>query len=188
MTFAAGTPHKRREANSVLTRRQFLTAGSIALSGYLAGCAQLPPVPFLLMGATGSSAKKYVKSQAVKPVLDEILKQVNNKFVYESDRVTYGVAEYWNVAGEETKWRGDCEDHALLCRKLAIERGIESCSLVTCWTEKNRYHCVLYVDGWIIDVRYPCVMSNSDLLAIGYSWHKIGLPNGHWYYIESVNN
>lgn len=149
-------------------------------TGLLLGCAN-SPVPFQVqMGFlvdAPSSPKK------LKPTLDTVLGRANENFQYESDSAIYGESDYWNPASASNDWRGDCEEHALLCREMLGEAGINGSFLLTCWTETEQYHCVLYVHGWVLDVRHSRVMSNTDLEKIGYKWHKAGLEDGRWFYV-----
>lgn len=165
-----------------LKRRVFLASGCLLLGA----CAGLAPIPFLQNnGIIAISSRKY-KPGELKKILGEVLNEVNARFVYEADAAVYGEPDYWVAASEIKAWRGDCEDHALLCQKLLIGQGVNEGKLLTCWTEEGQYHAVLYVEGWILDVRHPWVMANTELEAIGYKWHKIGLEGGRWYYVDKV--
>lgn len=154
-----------------------LFAGS---TGLLFACAN-SPIPFeskkgILVDAPSSPEK-------LKTTLDLVLRCANDKFQYESDTEIYGESDFWTPASEINNWRGDCEDHALLCREMLADTGINGSLLLTCWTETEQYHCVLYLHGWVLDVRHSRVMSNTDLEKIGYKWHKAGLEDGRWFYI-----
>lgn len=149
----------------------------------IAACTSLP-IPFV--DPAGLDLQRHRTPDDVKPILDKVLRRVNDKFQYDSDSSIYGESDYWNLASEITGWRGDCEDHALLCRSLLREKNDIGSMLLTCWTETGQYHCVLYVQGWVLDVRHSRVMSNADLEKMGYRWHKVGLEDGRWFYVTAV--
>lgn len=165
----------------MLTRRRFLSTLACG-SALLSGCATPGPTPFTgkLAGFNTSGNADSLKKQ-----LESVLNQVNAKFSYQTDQDIYGIHDYWVTASAQSSWRGDCEDHALLCQQLLREKGITHSMLLTCWTELGDYHCTLYVEGWVLDVRHPWVMSNSELVAMGYKWHKIGTEDGRWYFVDS---
>ena len=102
--------------------------------------------------------------QAVMAGVDARYEWVPNALVYE------GGADFWpgpndiNYAGDNIK--GDCKVHALLCRHELRKKGIGS-HLVICLTETGALHCVLEVDGWILDNRHPQVQNKDDLK---YTW------------------
>lgn len=51
--------------------------------------------------------------------LDEVNRHVNESIKPVTDQELYGVTEYWTIPDKY----GDCEDYALLKRKILIERG-----------------------------------------------------------------
>ena len=168
-----------RITNSI-SRRSFTTYLAVSLSA--CSILEQSPKPFRFFDDNLSSKKT---DNTLKIELQKILDEVNKKFIYESDENIDGEIDTWITASAESAWRGDCEDFALLCRKLLRDKGNANGMLLTCWTETGAYHCVLYIEGWILDYRYAWVMSNTDLQSTGYVWHKLGLPNGKWYYVES---
>jgi predicted transglutaminase-like cysteine proteinase len=164
-----------------ITRREFSRYSLLAPALFLLGCTT-QPIPF--RGKFGLLTQLQGSQADVRPDLEEVLQRVNDKFQYDSDSSTYGESDYWSPASASNGWRGDCEDHALLCRELLQAKGIYGSKLLTCWTETEQYHCVLYMQGWILDVRFTRVMSNTDLQKIGYKWHKAGLEDGRWFYVN----
>ena len=46
---------------------------------------------------------------------------VRTRFHYTSDMSLYGTPEFWTVI--QDSYRGDCEDFALTCRKLLMNKG-----------------------------------------------------------------
>lgn len=56
-------------------------------------------------------------------VLSEVKASVEETFVYQDDRVTYGESEYWNMPTMDNPV-GDCEDYVLLVSAELIKRGI----------------------------------------------------------------
>ena len=80
---------------------------------------------------------------------------------------------------------GDCEDYALLKRKILLNSGFErkDLHLACCWCENDEYHCVLLVNtdkGWfILDNRYAWPMVHE---SINYKWDKaLNEVDGKWY-------
>lgn len=166
-----------------LSRRRVVKGACAALVVGAGGCTTAPISSFKNM--TGLNEGGDFPSDLYQE-LEKSLFSVNKQFIYETDQNIYGQKDYWVVASKESAWRGDCEDHALLCKQLLAEKGIHKTNLLTCWTENNDYHCVLYVSGWILDVRFKHVMSNVELRDYGYRWHKIGLEGGRWFYVDPV--
>jgi len=108
--------------------------------------------------------------------LDEVNRVVNRIIEPLTDMEIYGVSEYWTLPVD----RGDCEDYALLKRKVLIERGWPASSLLMTVVrdEKGEGHAVLtartaqgdfILDNKITDVRvwyrtpYDFVMRQSYL-------------------------
>lgn len=73
--------------------------------------------------------------------LDEINRHVNKVIEPATDMELYGEVERWTIPTT----KGDCEDYALLKRKLLIERGWPASSLLMTVVrdEKNEGHAVL---------------------------------------------
>lgn len=121
--------------------------------------------------------------------LNEIHSTVFSRFKYQTDLKQFGVEEKWvmppNTFDGTTKIVGDCEDFALACRKLCRDRGIDNSRLVVCLTEDGEGHCVLEVNGWILDNRYKRVMSRDQLGNDGYKWLAISgyNPGDDWHRI-----
>ena len=123
-------------------------------------------------------------------LLEQIHDDVFSKFKYKYDHKQYGIVEKWVMPedGFDGSQRivGDCEDFALACRKLCRDRGINDSRLVVCMTEQNEGHCVLEVNGWILDNRRRAVVSRDALQEDGYRWIAIsGYESGDdWFRIE----
>jgi predicted transglutaminase-like cysteine proteinase len=73
--------------------------------------------------------------------LDEINRMVNKLVEPATDNEIYGVNELWTLPTD----RGDCEDFALLKRRLLMERGWPASSLLMTVVrdEKNEGHAIL---------------------------------------------
>jgi predicted transglutaminase-like cysteine proteinase len=73
--------------------------------------------------------------------LDEINRMVNKMIEPATDSEIYGVNELWTIPSD----RGDCEDFALLKRRLLMERGWPASSLLMTVVrdEKNEGHAIL---------------------------------------------
>lgn len=95
--------------------------------------------------------------------------KVYNRFTYYTDEDQYGTAEKWVIPSVSAPFSGDCEDFALACRKLCREQKIQS-RLVVCMVN-GEGHCVLEVNGWILDCNYDHVVSRNELT--NYQWRAI---------------
>ncbi|HWB44156.1 MAG TPA: transglutaminase-like cysteine peptidase [Hyphomicrobiaceae bacterium] len=75
--------------------------------------------------------------------IDAINRKVNRDIEPATDMEIYGVAEYWTIP----TMRGDCEDYALLKRKLLMARGWPASALLMTVVrdEKGEGHAVLTV-------------------------------------------
>ena len=116
--------------------------------------------------------------------LQELLDSVQSRFTYVPDEERFGEADYWMTISDldaDGKLRGDCDDHALLCRHELRAKYIPN-RLLFCQCENGEYHLVCEVDGWILDNRFERVISRDDLqyrwIAIsgfeaGEPWHEI---------------
>jgi len=123
-------------------------------------------------------------------VLRSIHRTVLNNFEYKTDLEQYQTLEKWVAPPEfyngTTSIVGDCEDFALACRMLCREQGIENSRLVVCLTETGEGHCVLEVEGWILDNRMLRVKSRDRLSGQGYKWIAISgyNPKDKWFRIK----
>jgi predicted transglutaminase-like cysteine proteinase len=122
--------------------------------------------------------------------LRKIHKSVLHNFTYKTDREQYGEEEKWVLPEDATdqtgKLVGDCEDFALACRAKCRKVGIDNSRLVVCLTEDNQGHCVLEVEGWILDNRQTDVVPRDKLQQRGYKWIAISgyNPGDEWYRVE----
>ena len=75
--------------------------------------------------------------------IDAVNRKVNRDIEPATDSEIYGVAEYWTIPTT----RGDCEDYALLKRKLLMARGWPASALLMTVVrdEKGEGHAVLTV-------------------------------------------
>ena len=112
-------------------------------------------------------------------VAERINSKVNASVTYKTDLEQYGTPEHWVVANTF----GDCEDYALLKRKLLLEQGWpnDRLGLIVCKTETGEGHCVLLVmtdkGNYILDNRYDWPVKPSQL---PYKWDKIQ-KGDKWY-------
>lgn len=114
--------------------------------------------------------------------LEKIHQDVNFDVEYKSDLEHYGKSDHWTLPFDGL---GDCEDYALMKKKLLLDAGWskESLRLATCWVEDDLgYHAVLVVvDGdiwWVLDNREKHVRLWSRMRH--YKWHKMQDENGVW--------
>lgn len=111
-------------------------------------------------------------------IAERINSQVNESVQYKTDLAQYATPEFWKEAGTF----GDCEDYALLKRKLLLGHGWPSdkMGLCICYLPTGEGHCVLWVDtdkgSFILDNNYNWPVSPIDL---PYVWESM-LCNGKW--------
>lgn len=113
--------------------------------------------------------------------LNKIQGDLHARFVYVPDKDRYGKREYWARPNEseasDGKVYGDCEDFALAAQSLCVGAGILNSRLVVCNVPKRGGHCVLEVEGFILDNRMKGVVSQEEL---DYEWLKIQDHDGRW--------
>lgn len=123
-------------------------------------------------------------------LLDKIHSTVFSNFKYKTDLEQFGVEEKWLMPDAlydgTTTVVGDCEDFALACRKLCRDNGIDNSRLVVCLTEDGEGHCVLEVNGWILDNRRRRVVTRDRLGSEGYKWLAVSgyNPGDDWHRIQ----
>ena len=111
-------------------------------------------------------------------IASRINSDVNASVSYKSDLEQYSTPEHWVEASN----LGDCEDYALLKRKLLLEQGWPSdkLGLCVCYTPTGEGHCVLWVGtdkgSFILDNNYNWPVNPLDL---PYVWESM-LCNGKW--------
>lgn len=116
--------------------------------------------------------------------LVRILESVQSRFQYQSDQKVWDTVEHWETFAEIPDTGpiiGDCDAHAMACRKLCREQYLKN-RLVFCQVETGGYHLVLESGGWILDNRYPEVKSAKEL---PYKWLRVSgfLPGDPWHHI-----
>ena len=111
-------------------------------------------------------------------IVESINSKVNASVSYKTDLEQYSTPEFWKEAGAF----GDCEDYALLKRKLLLEQGWpnDKLGLCVCYMPDGSGHCVLWVDtdkgSFILDNNYNWPVSPVDT---PYKWESM-LCNGKW--------
>lgn len=125
----------------------------------------------------------------LKQQLREIHRNVLDVFEYTTDKEQYGLLEKWSIPPEYydgMTFNGDCDDFAMMCRKLCREAGIENTRLVVCLTETNEGHLVLEVEGYILDNRSRRLETKDSLTDDGYKWLAISgyNPGDQWHGVE----
>jgi len=111
-------------------------------------------------------------------IVERINLDVNALVTYKTDSQQFCVPEFWTEAGKF----GDCEDYALLKRKLLLEQGWpnDKLGLCVCYMPDGGGHCVLWVEtdkgSFILDNNYNWPVSPVDLT---YKWESM-LCNGKW--------
>lgn len=124
--------------------------------------------------------------------IEQVFRRVRDCFIWQSDKDTYGIAEYWNdfaenvLTGKVTS--GDCEDFALTCLIVGIrEHGFapEKCRIARVLTEiGNRNlpfdHAVAIYDGQVLDNRQRGVVPISYLNHYRF-YDYCRIPITEWY-------
>lgn len=126
----------------------------------------LIPLFVLLIILVGSCSPRY---HPYEDSFREINAQVNNSFLYVSDKDNFGIEDYWQTPLEfRENASGDCEDFVaykayLLIRKLGYsERRLSFMYLEHVLKEP---HLVLIVDNrWILDNNNNFVLSKNEYL------------------------
>lgn len=96
--------------------------------------------------------------------LDLVNRTVNSAVEPALDRDLYGIEEYWTLPGS----RGDCEDYALLKRKMLIARGWPTSTLLLTVVRDDRGegHAVLTVrtleGDFVLDNKIPAIRSWNE--------------------------
>ncbi len=113
--------------------------------------------------------------------LDAVNRSINKIIQPATDMEIYGVSEHWTIPST----RGDCEDYALLKRRILVERGwpIGSLLITVVRDEKGEGHAVLtartsqgdfILDNKVDDLKiwhktpYEFVMRQSSISARGW--------------------
>lgn len=91
--------------------------------------------------ARGGEDRRFRPTPARLSELDEVNRKINRAIEPATDEEIYGMSEYWTLPGR----RGDCEDYALLKRKVLLSRGWPASSLLLTVVrdEKGEGHAVL---------------------------------------------
>ena len=111
-------------------------------------------------------------------IAERINRDVNARVTYKSDLEQFDTPEFWTMAGKY----GDCEDYALLKRKMLIDAGFDrdKIHLCTCFVD-GAGHCVLLVEtdrgNYILDNNQSEPVQPSFL---SYKWDKIQ-KGDKWY-------
>ena len=117
------------------------------------------------------------------------LRGVQARYEWKPNALVYkGGADFWpgpsdiDYEGEHVK--GDCKVHTLLCRHALRKLGIDS-RIMICLTGQGGVHCVLEVDGWIMDNLHRDVMPRDKL---PYNWiERSGVHAGdEWHLIQAA--
>ena len=106
-------------------------------------------------------------------VAKQVHREIANQFIYVSDIENYGDEEFWTNtkiarrtlmgATLSSKYFGDCEDFAILCRKRLKERGYNS-RLIFSETSKGTFHVFCMIGEMALDVRHKWLVSLTDIL------------------------
>ncbi len=105
--------------------------------GYVRFCEAKPEE----CSAVGGEDRRFYPTPARLSELDEINRKINRAIQPATDDEIYGMSEHWTLPGR----RGDCEDYALLKRKILMQRGWPASALLLTVVrdEKGDGHAVL---------------------------------------------
>ena len=105
--------------------------------GYVRFCESKPDE----CSAVGGEERRFHPSPARLSELDEINRKINRAIQPATDEEIYGMSEHWTLPGR----RGDCEDYALLKRKILMQNGWPASALLLTVVrdEKGDGHAVL---------------------------------------------
>ena len=181
-----------KDATTVRWQSQLKTGALIGLAFILSSaCVSNPPTPFESENHArpprGCLELRERGGMYCYNELQRVLDHVQSRFKFQSDLKKYGKREYWESYEEIPvgSFSGDCDTHAMAVRKELVRLGIKS-RLVTAMTEKGNHHLAVEVGGWVLDNRYPWVMSRDEL---PYTWLKLSdyEPGRPWYTIKSAS-
>ena len=113
-------------------------------------------------------------------------------FKYRFDKSLHGEDDFWDIIPKDYKlgdrYEGDCEEFALICRKLLRDNGIMNSRLVFCTYPENGNgrpigHVICEVDGYCFDNNEKRLKTKEQLERIGYKWVGISgyNPGDQWY-------
>jgi len=156
---------------AVIAQPPYSTAMAVAEvimppQGYLDYCIRTPNE---CRRETAPSAHRQTLDAARWADLEEINASVNASVRYVTDARLYATNEYWAYPNG----RGDCEDFALLKRKLLLQRGWgpESLLISVALDRDNLRHAVLVVatdqGDYVLDNQLQHVVAWADT---GYKW------------------
>jgi predicted transglutaminase-like cysteine proteinase len=134
----------------------------------------------LLLATTSASAARMPLDARRMADLQEVNAHVNATVIEVSDRELYGKDDVWALP---VNGKGDCEDFALLKRKLLVERGWPASALKIAaeTTPQGEAHAVLAAatdkGTLVLDNRIPSVVPAS---ATGYAFHSTETTGGKW--------
>ncbi len=111
-----------RQADVPITTAALASGDTRPPIGYVGFCMR-----YAAECAKASDARMIKLDQASWALLNAVNNEVNRKIKPITDKDHWGVAERWDYPSDG---QGDCEDYALLKRKMLIERGIPSGALL----------------------------------------------------------
>ncbi len=127
--------------------------------------------------ACKASARSGVSAQQKLSLANQINRSVNRQVREVEDRTQYGVEEHWALP---TRRGGDCEDLVLLKKKLLVERGVPSQSLLiaTVLDRKLNSHAVLVMRTGQGDLVLDNLTNKiKPWNKTGYTFLKLQNPN-----------
>lgn len=121
--------------------------------------------------------------------LDEINRLVNDAIEPATDQEAYGVSEYWTLP----RTKGDCEDYALLKRRMLMARGWSPSALLLTVVrdERGDGHAVLTIrtakGDYILDNKTPEILAWSHT-PYKYVMRQSYLNPQNWMRLDKYDN
>ena len=104
-----------------------------------------------------------------------VQREVKRLFNYVPDQVQFDRPEDWrehtDAVNRGESFSGDCDDFAMTCAWLLIERGAkDDVGIAFCKTKSGTHHLVGMYKGWILDNRHNWPVAWD---SVGYEWISV---------------
>ena len=132
-------------------------------------------------------------------VVSGVFYSVKRLFTWAPDSETFGKSEHWADFADSVKngetFRGDCDDFALTCLIVGIDRGVfkpELCRIARVATEvcpEGRLfdHAIAIYGDYMLDNRQRKPMLLSDAMRLYRFYDYAEIPVTDWYLYEMID-